>query len=82
MSYGVSNETPWNFDAYDTKNATILPKISISLDPPTLKKSSHQEIIKLSSTKCLWITLSSYLAQTVQNLCSREGGRFVAQFRN
>ena len=35
MSYGVSNETPWNSDAYDTKNATILPKICISLDPPT-----------------------------------------------
>ena len=35
MSYGVSNETPWNSDAFDTKNATILPKISISLDPPT-----------------------------------------------
>ncbi len=34
MSYGVSNETPGNSDAYDTKNATILPKISISLDPP------------------------------------------------
>ena len=33
MSYGVSNETPWNSDAYDTKNATILSKISISLDP-------------------------------------------------
>ncbi len=35
MSYGVSNETPWNSDAYDTKNAKILPKISIPLDPPT-----------------------------------------------
>ena len=34
MSYGVSNETPWNSDAFDTKNAKILPKISISLDPP------------------------------------------------
>ena len=27
MSYGVSNETPWNSDAYDTKNATILKEI-------------------------------------------------------
>ena len=45
MSYGVSNETAWNSDAYDTKNAKILPKISISLDPPT-KGSKRVDVLK------------------------------------
>ena len=43
MPYGVSNETPWNSDAYDTKNVTILPKISISLDLPTKSKPKAGE---------------------------------------
>ena len=40
MSHGVSNETPWNSDAYDTKNATIPSKMSISLDLPTIRRKA------------------------------------------
>ena len=40
MSYGVPKGTPWNSDAYDTKNAKILLKISISLDPPTINANT------------------------------------------
>ena len=49
MSYGVSNETPLNSDAYDTKNATILPKISISLDPPIFSSTRLQNSFYLRS---------------------------------
>ena len=43
MSYGVSNETPWNSDAHDTKHATMLKKIWIPLDPPTRRESRNRE---------------------------------------
>ena len=36
MSYGVSNELPWNSESYDTKNTMFLKKNFISLDYPTI----------------------------------------------
>jgi len=35
MSFGVSNETPWNSDSYDTQNTMVLKRNCILLDPPT-----------------------------------------------
>ena len=36
MSYGVSNEFPWNSESYDIRNTMFLKKNFISLDYPRL----------------------------------------------